>query len=168
MHFYTLTDHRDSRLRDRALAVDRREDYRQRRGAVFHYAEAGAELDPANLRRQPWPHPCDPAVTSERSYLDLMAGAQHEVVPKLRRLLNLVGWPGSAGERPAADAGGGAASSDGWVAELAALFGDQGLGATLHGESCAPVHCEPLPLAELFERLHREPAAAGRGEPFAS
>jgi hypothetical protein len=161
MRFYTLTDHRASRLRDRALAVDRREGFRQRRGAVFHYAEAGAELDPANLRRQPWPHPCDPAVTSECSYLDLMASAQRDVVPKLRRLLHLVGWPGSTGERPAADA-------SRWQAELAALFGDQGLGATLHGESCAPVHCAPLPLPELFERLHHEPATAGQSEPSAS
>ena len=156
MRFYTFTDHRDTRLRERALAADRVEGYRHRRSAVFHFAAAGAELDPANLRRRQWPHPCDPAVVSDRSYLDLMAEAQQDVVPKLRRLLSLLGWPGSAAERPAADAGTGPAGT-GWFAELAALFGEQGLGATLHDNSCAPVHCEPLPLPELFERLHREP-----------
>ena len=159
MRFYTFTNHRDSRLRKRALEIDRSEGYRHRRSAVFHFAEAGADLDPANLRRQPWPHPCDPAVVSERSYLDLMAEAQRDVVPKLRRLLSLIGWPGSAAERPAADAVAGPAGAAGWFAELATLFGDQSLGATLRGDSCAPVHCEPLPLPELFERLHHEPEA---------
>ena len=164
MRFYALTDHRDGRLRERALAVDRREGYRHRRSAVFHHAGAGAELDPGNLRRRPWPHPCDPSVVSDRSYLDLMAAAQQDVVPKLRRLLSLLGWPGGAG-RPAADAVPGAAGAGGRVAELAALFGDQGLGATLDGKSCAPVHCDPLPLPELFERLHREPGTAPPARP---
>ena len=49
MRFYTLTNHRDSRLRERVLAIDRREGYRHRRSAVFHFADAGADLDPANL-----------------------------------------------------------------------------------------------------------------------
>ena len=44
-----------------------------------------------------------------------------------------------------------------WFAELASLFGNQGLGATVDGDSCTPVHCEPLPLPELFEKLHEEP-----------
>ena len=165
MRFYTFTNHRDSRLLKRALEIDRSEGYRHRRSAVFHFAEAGAELDPANLRRQPWPHPCDPTVVSERSYLDLMAEAQRDVVPKLRRLLSLIGWPGSAAERPAADAVTGPAGAAGWFAELAALFGDQSLGATLRGDSCAPVHCEPLPLPELFERLHHEPEAPPPAHP---
>lgn len=164
MRFYALTDHRDARLRERALAVDRREGYRHRRSAVFHHAGAGAELDPANLRRRPWPHPCDPSVVSDRSYLDLMAAAQQDVVPKLRRLLSVLGWPGRAG-RQAADAVPGAAGAGVRVAELAALFGDQSLGATLDGKSCAPVHCDPLPLPELFERLHREPDTAAPARP---
>ena len=162
MRFYTLTDHRDGRVRERALAADRREGYRHRRSAVFHFADAGADLDPANLQRRPWPHPCDPTVVSDRSYLELMAAAQRDVVPKLRRLLALAGWPGSADERPAADAG------SGWVAELAALFGDQSLSTTLHGTSCTPVHCDPLPLPELFERLHEDPAVAHRAGRAAS
>ena len=157
MRFYTLTDHRDSRMRERALAVDRREGYRQRRSAVFHFAAAGADLDPANLRHRPWPHPCDPTVVSDRSYIDLMATAQQDVVPKLRRLLGLLGWLDGDAGRPAPAAVAAAAETGEWFAELASLFGDQGLGATLDGESCAPQHCKPLPLPELFERLHEEP-----------
>lgn len=162
MRFYTLTDHRDGHLRERALAVDRREGYRHRRSAVFHFATAGAELDPANLRRRPWPHPCDPTVLSERSYVDLMAEAQQDVVPKLRRLLSLLGWPASTAGQTGTAAVTGTAEVPGWFTELAALFGDQGLGATLHGTSCTPVHCQPLALPELFERLHREPEPPAR------
>lgn len=165
MRFYTLTDHRDGRLRERALAADRREGHVHRRSAVFHFAAAGADLDPANLRRRPWPHPCDPAVLSDRSYLDLMADAQRDVVPKLRRLLSLLGRPGSGAAHTVTDSAAGVAETPGWFAELVALFGDQGLGATLHGRSCAPVHCRPLALPELFEQLpelferrHREAA----------
>ena len=165
MRFYTLTNHRDSRLRERVLAIDRREGHRHRRSAVFHFADAGADLDPANLRRQPWPHPCDRRVTSDRSYLDLMADAQREVVPKLRRLLSLIGWHGSGAGRPVVDPAGGSMPTGGWCAELAALFGDQGLGATLHGHTCTPVHCHPLPLAELFERLHLQPDTAAPVRP---
>lgn len=167
MRFYTFTDHRDGRMRERALAVDRAEGYRNRRSAVFHFSEAGSELDPGNLQRRPWPHPCDATLISDRSYLDLMADAQRDVVPKLRHLLNLIGWPGSSAGRPA-DTGSGPDGGAGWVAELAALFGDQSLGATLHGKSCTPVHCEPLALPELFERLHHEPAATVRTGPPAS
>ena len=156
MRFYTLTDHRDSRMRARAVAVDRQEGYRQRRSAVFHFAAAGADLDPGNLRRRPWPHPCDPAVVSDHSYVDLMAAAQRDVVPKLRRLLVLLGWPGGAARRPA-PAAAGPAETGGWFAELASLFGNQSLGATLGGKGCAPVHCQPLPLPELFEKLPEEP-----------
>ena len=167
MRFYTLTDHRDSRLRERVLAVDRREGYRHRRSAVFHHAEAGADLDPANLRRRPWPHPCDPAVVSDHSYVDLMAKAQQDVVPKLRRLLTLIGWPGDRAGRPAAAADAGPADTGGWFAQLAALFGDQGLGATLDGNNCTPLHCEPLPLPELFERLHNGPDTPAAALPAA-
>ena len=164
MRFYTLTDHRNRRLRERALAVDRREGYRHRHSAVFHFAAAGADLDPGNLRRRPWPHPCDPTVMSDHSYVDLMAEAQQDVVPKLRRLLDLLGWPGGAG-RPARAVAAGPAHDSGWFAELAELFGNQGLGATLDGESCAPVHCQPLPLPELFERLHEEPGTRSAVRP---
>ena len=153
MRFYTLTDHRDGRLRARALAADRREGCRHRRSAVFHFPSAGAELDPANLGRRRWPHPCDPTLLSDRSYLDLMADAQRDVVPKLRRLLSLLGWPGGGAGQAVADSVTGAAGAPGWFAELVALFGDQGLGATLDGKNCTPVYCQPLALPELFEQL---------------
>ena len=158
IRFYTLTDHRNPMLRRRALELDRREGDHHRRGAVFHFADAGQELDPANLRRRPWPHPCCPEVRSEASFLDLMAAARRELAPRLRRLATLLGLRGAAGgPAPQAATERGA---DALVAELAEAFGDQSLGATRGGRTCTPVHAEPLPLAELLERLHREEAVA--------
>ena len=172
MRFYRLTDHRDPRLRNRALELDRRDQFR--RCAVFHFADAGSDLDPANLSRRPWPHPCNPEVVSNDSYLDLMANARGALVPQLRRLLAVLGWPGPAGTGCGADAGhadtaaaavgGGVREEDAHrCAELAPLFGDQSLSTTLHGESCMPMHSDPLPLPELFERLYRDSGAAAHG-----
>lgn len=156
IRFYTLTDHRNPLLRRRALELDRREGG-HRRGAVFHFPDAGQELDPANLRRRPWPHPCCPEVSSEASFLDLMAAARRELAPRLRRLALLLGLRDADGgaPQPAAERG-----ADAIVGELAAAFGDQSLGATRAGRTCTPVHAEPLPLAELLERLPREAAVA--------
>ena len=157
LRFYTLTDHRNPRLRRRALELDRRDGDHHRRGAVFHFPDAGRELDPANLQRRPWPHPCCPEVRSEASFLDLMAAAHRALVPRLRRLAALLRLPASGAGAPEAAA---RRVPDEAVAGLAEEFGNQGLGATCAGRTCTPVHAEPLPLAELLERLHREPAAA--------
>jgi hypothetical protein len=156
MRFYTLTDHRNPLLRRRALELDRREGDHHRRGAVFHFPDAGQELDPANLRRRPWPHPCFPEVSSEESFLDLMAAAQAALVPRLARLAAILGLRGSSVADPAVASGGGAGEL---FAELVNLFGDQSLGANRHGSTCTPVHADPLPLAELLERLYRESVA---------
>jgi hypothetical protein len=156
MRFYTLTDHRNPLLRRRALELDRREGDHHRRGAVFHFPDAGQELDPANLRRRPWPHPCFPEVSSEESFLDLMAAAQAALVPRLARLAAILGLRGSRVADPAVASGGGAGEL---FAELVNLFGDQSLGANRHGSTCTPVHADPLPLAELLERLYRESVA---------
>ncbi len=187
MRFYRLTDHRNLRLRNRAVELDRRDEFRHRRCAVFHFSDLGSDLDPANLSHRPWPHPCNPEVVSDESYLDLMAGARATLVPGLRHLLAVLGLPApdDTGCAPS-DAGDpepvrsfrdteddesrrtGIVRQPGFsdqaavdrCAELASLFGDQSLSTTLHGESCMPIHCDPLPLPELFERLYRESGAA--------
>ncbi|MDE0023568.1 MAG: hypothetical protein OXP69_04055 [Spirochaetaceae bacterium] len=43
----------------------------------------------------------------------------------------------------------------------AAEAGDRGLGATLHGNSCAPAHGQPLALPELCEQLPAPRRSAG-------
>ena len=160
IRFYTLTDHRNPLLRRRALELDLREGDHHRRGAVFHFPDAGQELDPANLQHRPWPHPCCPEVSSAASFLDLMAAAHTALVPRLRRLATVLGLQRNDAPTPEAASGDG---DDELSAELAELFGNQSLGATRAGRTCTPVHAEPLPLAELLERLHRESAATPSG-----
>ena len=146
MRFYTLTDHRNPQLRRRALQLDRSEGFRRRRVAVYHFPDHGQELDPGNLRRRPWPHPCAPELRSTDSFLDRMTAARTVLVPRLRTLAATIGLrfdPPAGAIAPT---------------ELAPLFGDQGLGATLDGATCTPVHAEPLPLPDVFERLYAESA----------
>lgn len=150
MRFYTLTDHRNPRLRQRALELDRSEGAHHRRGAMFHFPRAGQELDPANLQHRPWPHPCCPEVRSEASFLDLMAAARLALAPRLQRLAALLGLAEAGAQPPAAER-----APETAVAGLAEAFGNQSLGATRGGRTCTPVHAEPLPLAEVLERLHR-------------
>ena len=157
IRFYTLTDHRNPLLRTRALELDRREGAHHRRGAVFHFPDLGQELDPANLQHRPWPHPCCPEVSSDESFLDLMAAARAALAPRMRRLAAILGLPGRS--EPTVPGEGFGSDAGETFAELAASFGDQGLGATRDGRTCTPIHAEPLPLAELLEGLHRESAA---------
>ena len=157
IRFYTLTDHRNPLLRTRALELDRREGARHRRGAVFHFPDLGQELDPANLQHRPWPHPCCPEVVSDESFLDLMAAARAALVPRMSRLATILGLGRRGPAVPEEEFGSDAGET---VAELAASFGDQSLGATRDGRTCTPIHAEPLPLAELMEGLHRESARA--------
>ena len=155
IRFYTLTDHRNPLLRTRALELDRREGGHHRRGAVFHFPDLGQELDPANLLHRPWPHPCCPEVRSDESFLDLMAAARAALAPRMSRLATILGLGRRGPDAPKEEFGSDAGES---FAELAAAFGDQGLGATRDGGTCTPIHAEPLPLAELLEGLHRESA----------
>ena len=155
IRFYTVTDHRNPLLRARALELDRLEGGQQRRGAVFHFPDLGQELDPANLQHRPWPHPCRPEVRSDESFFDLMAAARAALVPRMGRLATILGL--SRGGPAVAEEGSGSIAGESF-AELAASFGDHGLGATRDGRTCAPIHAEPLPLAELLEGLHRESA----------
>ena len=178
IRFYTLTDHRNPLLRTRALELDRREGAHYRRGAVFHFPDLGQELDPANLQHRPWPHPCCPEVSSDESFLDLMAAARAALVPRVNRLATILGLAARGGTRhraarmqpefrhgrprrgmPAVPEDGFASDAGETFTELAASFGDQSLGATRDGRTCTPIHAEPLPLAELLEGLHRESAA---------
>ncbi len=146
MRFYTLTDHRNPQLRRKALELDRSEGFQRRRIAVFHFPEHGQELDPGNLQHRPWPHPCAPEVRSTDSLIDRMAAARAVLTPRLRTLAATVGvaFDPPAAPLPAAD--------------LAALFGDQSLGATLDARTCTPIHAEPLPLPAVFDRLYAETA----------
>ena len=101
---------------------------------------------------------------SEASYLDLMAAAHVALVPRLRRLAALLELrPAEPAAAPGQGAAPAPAAGDAEVfAELAALFGNQSLGATLHGSTCTPIHAAPLPLTDVFERLYRAAATTFR------
>jgi hypothetical protein len=85
-----------------------------------------------------------------------MAAARTALVPRLGRLAAILGLQRSGAAAPEEAVGSDAGET---FAELAAWFGDQSLGATRDGRTCTPVHAEPLPLAELLERLNRESVA---------
>ena len=142
--FYQITEPNRPLYRRMAKARDRIRNNNRLRLALFHPLKLPTEIDFLNLGGREWRHPCYGERRSSASFPQLFERALAEAVPAVRAVHEALGArEGAAGGDPAA------------LAALAGLIGNASLDtAEEDGGRCVPLHCDPLPLPEMIERLY--------------
>ena len=136
LFFYRVTNHRDPSLARRALELDRRENYRKRRLALFHPLAIPKHVDFLNSRKQMWCHPCDRDDTSDLSFPEIYNKAVDEAIPALRSVYSAMSGK----------------TSPHFVEQS---IGNESLDTGRREEShCRPQFFDPLPLAEVLAGIY--------------
>lgn len=134
MFFYTLTNHMNPLLPRLVYRKDKKDGFRQRRLALIHPREIPEGLDVLNMKNAPWCHPCDSALVSRASFLELYEQALLDAKVMLADIYSVL-----SGRAP--------------VDGLAGRIGNESLDTGR--EPCAPVHSQPLPLPEILDEMYR-------------
>jgi thiol-disulfide isomerase/thioredoxin len=141
MFFYTLTNHMNPLLPRLVYRKDSKDGFRQRRLALIHPREVPEGLDVLNAKQAPWCHPCDSALVSRASFLELYEEALLDAKAMLADIFSVL-------------------SGRGPVEGLGERIGNQSLDTGR--EPCAPVHSQPLPLPEILDEMYRRLGDAHR------
>jgi len=134
MFFYALTNHTNPHLPRLVYKRDRKDGFRERRLALVHPLEVPGGLDVLNLKKASWCHPCDDALVSRATFLELY---DHALVDAGKGLADV--FAVLSGRAP--------------VDGLGVRIGNQSLDTGR--EPCVPVHCAPLPLPEVLDEMYR-------------
>ena len=136
MFFYHVTNHRRLHYLYSAYELDRSENFRKRRIALFHPLELPVHIDFLNLKRNTWNHPCCSEDQYSLSFMDLYREALQEIVPVLRAV-DL----GMTEKQPPAD--------------IESRIGNESLDTGKHSNRpCVPLYSAPFPLPELMEDIY--------------
>jgi hypothetical protein len=135
MFFYKVTNHRSHTLYKLAFKKDRKEEFKERRLALFHPPVIPEGIDFLNDGGRTWSHPCDRDATSTLGFMDLYRGALVEAVDQIREVHDVITRRAS-------------------VEGLAEKIGEQSLDTGR--DHCVPLYSNPFPLPEILDALYRK------------
>ncbi|MFW6211998.1 MAG: hypothetical protein ACOC8L_03785 [Spirochaetota bacterium] len=159
--YYHFTNYVDAAYLEAGLEREKRSRMRRKWLSIVHPPEVPDDIDPLNLRHVEWPHPCSETERSTESFLDLYDAALDHASDAVGRMLNA--WRFSREDAAAGDPSAASFDARGLEREVADTVADWNLSDGRQTERpCKKRHANPLPLAELQDRI-RASIEAGNG-----